>query len=115
MSRTQEVEVVFVYTTFPDQQTAQDIGGALVASRLAACANIFPDMTAIYEWQGKLETERECAVFLKTRLVTQTALTAELKRLHPYDTPAIITLPVSDCDGDYFDWLRQQTTKQKDG
>ena len=107
--------VCFVYTTFPDPATAQEICGFLVNARLAACANIFPGMTAIYEWQGGLETETECAAFLKTQDAVRAALAAELKRRHPYDTPAIVTLPVSHCDRDYFDWLRQQTKPRQGG
>ena len=109
MKDPQQSDVCFVYTTFPDKETAQKISGSLVEARLAACANIFDGMTAIYTWQSKLETETECAVFLKTLTTAQNTLVAKLKHLHPYDTPAIVTIPTSHCDPDYFEWLSQQT------
>ncbi len=113
MGDTRQSDVSFVYTTFPDREAAQNVCRPLVEARLAACANIFDGMTAIYEWQGKLETQRECAVILKTPSAVRDPLVAALKHRHPYDTPAIVTLPVSHCDSDYFGWLCGQTELPK--
>jgi periplasmic divalent cation tolerance protein len=44
-----ESEFVFLYSTFPDRETAESVGRALVEAKLAACVNIFPTMTSIYE------------------------------------------------------------------
>ena len=101
-------EAVIVYTTFPDMAAAQQVCKTVIAERLAACANIFPSMTAIYEWQGTLETEQECAVFLKTRQSAAENLMRHLKREHPYDTPAILVIPLSAVDQDYGAWISQQ-------
>lgn len=109
MTQLPDSGLVLVYTTFPDMAVAKNVCMSLVKDRLAACANIFPAMTAIYEWQGNLETEDECAVLLKTQIGLAEALMKSLKSRHPYDTPAILTIPISAADEDYSRWLHAQT------
>ena len=108
MSEMSPSPAVIVYTTFPDMTVAQEICNTLVSERLAACANIFPAITAIYEWQGVLETEQECAAFLKTREQVASDLMRHLKDLHPYDTPAILVIPTGGVDQDYDAWISNQ-------
>ncbi len=104
-----ETDLVIVYTTFPNDGVAKDICKSLVEKRLAACANLFPSMTAIYEWQGKLEQDAECAAFLKTKTSLAQSLSETLKSAHPYDTPAILVLPTQAADADYQGWVDRQT------
>lgn len=104
-----KVDLVIVYTTFPDQEAAETICKSLVEDRFAACANIFPSITAIYEWQGSLGVDQECAAFLKTSSSKVGSLSERLKVVHPYETPAIVELPASGVDEDYLAWVKQQT------
>lgn len=109
MADQSKADLVIVYTTFPNDGVAKDICKSLVEKRLAACANLFPSMTAIYEWQGKLEQEAECAAFLKTKASLAQSLSEALKSAHPYDTPAILVLATRGADADYEGWVDQQT------
>ena len=59
-------DVLMVYTTFPDEQSAKRIARELVKLKLAACANIFGGMTSIYEWKGEVMEEGEVGVLFKT-------------------------------------------------
>jgi periplasmic divalent cation tolerance protein len=104
-----ESEFVLVYTTFPDETTARNVGELLVAARLAACVNIYPPILSIYEWQGKLEAERETAAFIKTRRTLADEAIAAARELHPYSVPCFLVLPVSGGDPDYLAWLGTQT------
>jgi len=102
-------EFVFVYSTFPDEASARRVAETLVTQKLAACVNIYPPMTSIYEWQGKLETGPEVAAFIKTRksLVDDVIKTA--RPLHPYTVPCFLTLPIESGNDDYLAWARGQT------
>jgi periplasmic divalent cation tolerance protein len=102
-------EFVLVYSTFPDEATARRIGETLVTARLAACVNIQPPMLSIYEWQGRLETAPERAMFIKTRRVLADAAIAAARRLHPFIVPCFLILPIIGGDPDYLAWLRAQT------
>lgn len=100
---------ILVYTTFASEADARRIGGALVETRLAACVNIFPNMVSIYEWQGKLDEAGETAMLIKSRKGLQDRVLAEAKRLHPYDTPALLVLEIGAGDSDFCGWIATQT------
>ncbi|HEY2445024.1 MAG TPA: divalent-cation tolerance protein CutA [Rhizomicrobium sp.] len=102
-------EFVFLYSTFPDCEAAEKLGRALVERKLAACVNIFPPMTSIYEWEGKLETSMETAILIKTRRELAERAIAAARPLHPYTLPCFLILPISGGNDDYFAWARART------
>jgi periplasmic divalent cation tolerance protein len=101
-------ELTLVYTTLPDQ-TAEAFGRALVESRLAACVNIYPGTTALYEWKGVLEKAGEAGLIIKTTADRLDALLEQARALHPYETPALLVLGPVKANGDYFAWAKAQT------
>jgi periplasmic divalent cation tolerance protein len=102
-------EFVFVYSTFPDAGAARTVAEALVAAKLAACVNIYPPMTAIYEWNGRMETATEVGVFIKTRRVLADRAIETARPLHPYTVPCFLVLPIDGGNDDYLAWARAQT------
>lgn len=106
---TQPSGLVFVYTTLPDEAVAREIATDLVSAKLAACVNIYPGMTSVYEWEGKLDTAREVGCFIKTRAGLAQEVMAALRKRHPYTTPAMLVLPILAGNADYLDWARAQT------
>jgi len=108
-----DTEFVFVYSTFPDRQSAGDVAEALVREKLAACVNISALMTSVYEWQGQIQSEPEIAVWIKTRRSLVDAVIAAARRLHPYEVPCFLTLPIDTGNEDYLAWARSQTNVTK--
>jgi periplasmic divalent cation tolerance protein len=100
---------VVIYATFPSAAEAECIGGVLVERRLAACVNIFPQMTAIYIWQGARHRESEAAMFIKTRAGLADSVVAETRKLHPYTNPALVVLPIEGGSQDFLAWIAEQT------
>jgi len=104
-----ETEFIFVYSTFPDADSARRVAEELVKARLAACVNIHGPMTSVYEWQGKLETGPEFAAFIKTRASLADTVIAAARPLHPYTVPCFLILPIMGGNADYLGWARGQT------
>jgi periplasmic divalent cation tolerance protein len=100
---------VLIYSTFPSQSEAERIGGRLVDCGLAACVNIFPQMTAIYIWDGKRQRESETAMIIKTRAALAHTAIAEVRKLHPYANPALLVLPIIGGSDDFMAWIAAQT------
>jgi periplasmic divalent cation tolerance protein len=100
---------VFVYTTWPSIVEAERAGRALVERRLCACVNILPGMISHYWWQGALERGEEVVMIIKTRASLAERVTAAVKELHSYATPAILVLPLESVDKGYLDWLMAET------
>jgi periplasmic divalent cation tolerance protein len=102
-------EFCFLYSTFPDNESALSAARVLIDCRLAACVNIYPPMTSVYAWEGKREETREIAVFIKTRRERFDDVIAALRPLHPYTTPCFLMLPIEAGNPDYLAWAREQT------
>ena len=100
---------VFVYTTYPSVVEAQKAGNALVGARLAACVNILPGMISVYRWQGAIERGEEAVMIVKTRASLAEEVRASVKATHPYDTPAILVLPIESVDERYHAWILEET------
>jgi periplasmic divalent cation tolerance protein len=100
--------LVFLYTTLPDEASAKRIAESLVSDRLAACVNIHGPMTSVYEWEGKLETGPEVAAFIKTSRDLVDAAIEAARKLHPYTVPCFLTLPMESGNEDYLTWARGQ-------
>ena len=52
-----------------------DIKNVSVSNKLAACVNIIPGVTSVYEWEGKIENDSELILMIKTRTSLVTNLT----------------------------------------
>jgi periplasmic divalent cation tolerance protein len=100
---------VFVYTTWPSLVEAETAGRALVERRLCACVNILPGMVSHYWWNGALERGEEVVMLIKTRASLTQQVSAAVKTMHSYQTPAILVLPVESVEQTYWAWLLAET------
>ena len=100
---------IFVYTTYPSVVEAERAGCALVERRLCACVNILPGMISHYWWQGAIERGEEAVMIIKTRASLAERVSAAVKEMHSYSTPAILVLPLESVDKPYLDWLMAET------
>jgi periplasmic divalent cation tolerance protein len=100
---------VFVYTTWGTTVEAEDAGRRLVERGLAACVNILPGMISHYRWQGKVERAEETVMIVKTRASLAAAVSEAVKEMHPYDTPAILVMPLESVEKSYLGWLLTET------
>ena len=104
-------DIVFLYVTAPNAETAARIARALVEEKLAACVNIHGEMRSIYEWDGKVELKLETPLFVKTTAAAANQARDRIITLHPYDTPCVAALPVS-AEGSspaFLDWVEKAT------
>ena len=97
-----------VYTTFADDVEAKRVALQLVEDRLAACVNIFPAITAIYRWQGKIEQGQEVAALIKTKDELFAEIENKIKVLHSYETCCVIKLPITAGSEKFLSWIDAQ-------
>ena len=104
--------VSLIYITCKNADEAAEIGRMLVAEKHVACANVLPDMTAIFEWDGAICSESEAVLLLKTATDEVATVVERIKALHSYDLPCVIALPVTSGNQAFLDWVetnRRQT------
>lgn len=105
------MQFIDVWITCPSNDVATRIAEALVEERLAACANVFGGVRSIYRWQGRIEREAEVALLVKSRADAFDELSARVIELHPYDTPAVIAVPIDRVNDEYGAWLADATVR----
>ncbi|HWF13241.1 MAG TPA: divalent-cation tolerance protein CutA [Candidatus Acidoferrales bacterium] len=95
-----------VLVTCGSTAEAKRIACAVVEARLAACVNILPGtVSSIYRWKGKVETARERLLLIKTSRKHLTKLQAAVERLHSYDVPEFLALPIATGSRKYLRWM----------
>lgn len=98
-----------VYVTAADEEEARDIGRAMVAARLAACANVFPEMVPIFGWEGEIGEGEESVVILKTTPERAEDLIVAVEAMHSYECPCAVVLPVVGGSRAFLDWISHET------
>ncbi len=91
--------------TTSSQEEAHEIAKSLVNHKKAACVNIVPRVNSLFWWQGKLESARESLLLVKTRASLFPEVAELVKRIHSYEVPEIIALPIIAGSEDYLKWL----------
>ena len=107
MKATAQFRVVLV--TAPDMKTARRLARAALRERLAACANLIPDLESHYWWGGKIESSREVLLLFKTRAARLRDLEKLILAEHPYDTPEFVVLELTAVTERYLAWLKRET------
>ena len=90
------------------------IARRVVSNRLAACVNIvLSPAESFYTWRGKLERAREYLLVIKTAAKHLAELENEVQRLHSYEVPEFIALPITEGSTKYLSWLEESVTKAR--
>ena len=98
-----------VSTTTETKDQAQKIAKYLVEKKLAACVQISGPIESTYRWKGNVETASEYLCLIKTRTTLFKKVEAAIKKLHPYETPEIIAVPIIKGSREYINWLNDET------
>ena len=104
-------EVVVLYTTWPDAETAETAAAEAIAERLCACANLLAPMTSIYRWEGAVKRAVEIPALFKTSAARAHELCKFLTEKHPHQTPCVLALKPGE-DGShpaFLEWITAET------
>jgi periplasmic divalent cation tolerance protein len=96
---------IVVLSTCDSEEQAALLAGHLVEQRLAACVNILPHVRSIYRWNERVQDSGEWMLVIKSRRDLFVALRAEIEKMHSYEVPEMIALPVVEGSEAYLGWL----------
>lgn len=98
--------MLIVLTTTPDKVEAERLARTIVDAKLAACVQILPQMTSVYFWEGKVQTEPEHLLLIKTLEESFDELSAFIKTHHSYDVPEIVAIDADKVSEAYLNWIQ---------
>ncbi len=96
---------VVILVTAASKKDCRKIARHLVESQLAACVNISARIESIYRWEGKIACDREYQLFIKSTRRLFPEIKTAIAKLHSYQNPEIICLPIIDGSQDYLRWV----------
>ena len=103
-----------VLVTCATPAEAKRIARTVVGKGLAACVSmILSPVDSVYTWKGKLERAREYLLLMKTTSKRLAELENEVKRLHSYDVPEFIAVPITEGSKEYLSWVEESVTRAR--
>ncbi|MBH32237.1 MAG: cation tolerance protein CutA [Gammaproteobacteria bacterium] len=102
------MKIEYIYCTFPNIRLAKKVGRVVLLEKLAACINIIPDVRSLYRWKGKIESDKECVVIIKTTKSKTKNLIRFIENNHPYETPSISSLSVCNISKEFERWIKNE-------
>ncbi|MEU4709488.1 divalent-cation tolerance protein CutA [Nocardia salmonicida] len=101
--------LIAITITAEDSDWLAGFCAGLVSDRLAACANITPEVFSVYRWDGEVEHATEALAVLHTRAELFDAVAARVDTGHPYDTPQLLAVPIVLVSPGYAQWVLDAT------
>ena len=99
---------IVVFSACDSEEQAGRIAHLLVEQRLAACVTILPGARSIYRWKGQVEDTPEWLLIIKSRRDLMDKLRAAVGKIHTYEVPELLALPVVDGSENYLAWLDRE-------
>ena len=99
---------IIALSTFPSKEKAEEAAKAIVEEDLAACVNLIDRIGSIYKWKGKIVSETEILLIIKTLSSKQQQLKKFIKSNHTYANPELIFLPITDGLENYLNWIKEE-------
>jgi periplasmic divalent cation tolerance protein len=102
-----------VMTTTDKRKVADAIAKSLVKKRLAACVQVLGPITSTFTWKSKLGTGKEWLLLIKSRGSAYKKIEKEITRIHNYELPEIIQVPITTGSTGYLKWIDESTKAMK--
>ena len=105
-------EFIQVSTTVNTKETANKIARKLLDERVASCVQVLGPVNSNYWWKGRIERAKEWICLVKARANDFRRIEASIRKVHPYDVPEILAIPVLRGNTDYLNWIRKETARK---
>jgi len=96
-----------VLTSVGSEEEAKTLAEGLVTASLAACVQISQQGQSVYRWQGKIVSETEYYLSIKTDVKHVPQVISWLKEHHSYEVPEIVVVEAM-AEIAYGQWLQNQ-------
>ena len=99
------MEYVIAFVTTSSVEEAKRIAESLVERKLAACVNVIPQVVSYYWWNGKIESDQEAKLVIKTKSELMEELIESVRKLHSYEICEVTSVPIVGGNADYLKWI----------
>ena len=106
-------ELIIIKTTVKNKITKNNIINELIINNYVSCINVIENVSSHYKWQGKVESEKENILLIKTMRRNEKLVYEVIGAIHDYETPEIITIAINNIDSSYLNWANESIVTKK--
>lgn len=103
---------ILVFIDCADKKEAEEISRKLLEKRLVACVNILTNpVRSLYFWPPKskyIEDADEIILLAKTFDEKWKEIEKTVSKMHSYDTPGILAIPLTHVSKKYLAWMKKE-------
>lgn len=99
--------MILFYVPYPNKEVAESVAEKIITKKLAACCQIFDCVSSFYIFKGKFSKDKEVVMILKTLEKSQKQLEEEIKKLHPYECPCILSQKIDGVNEEYLSFMKE--------
>ena len=103
----EEPKYIVVFITTGGTEEAQQISKILLEQKKVACVNIIDKVNSLFWWEDKLDSAQENLLITKTKASLLPEIINLVKKVHSYDVPEIIALPIVGGNQEYLEWIEK--------
>ncbi|MCK9572015.1 MAG: divalent-cation tolerance protein CutA [Candidatus Omnitrophica bacterium] len=96
---------IIIFVTAANKKEAKIIAESLIREKLAACVNIVAKVDSLFWWKQSIERAAEILLIIKSRRDKFSRIVKLVKKLHSYQVPEIIALPIIAGEKKYLRWI----------
>ena len=103
----EESRYIVILITSDSVEEADHIARVRLKKKKVACVNIVRGIDSYFWWEGKPNSARENLLIAKTKASLLPEILEVVRKVHSYDVPEVIALPIIGGNKDYLEWLEQ--------
>lgn len=103
---------IVVLSACASVEEANRIATELVEKRLAACVNMMSGVRSVYRWKNEVEESQEVLLVIKTSRALFESVASQIEKMHSYEVPEVIALPVVDGAEQYLEWMARELAEE---
>ena len=103
---------IVIFITTATEKQAKRIANTLLTQKKAACVSILPRVHSLFWWKSKIDSADEALLVVKTESRLLEATVKLVRKLHSYDVPEIIALPIIGGNEEYLEWISESLKKK---
>lgn len=106
-------DLIVVVTSVGTEDQALDVAHALIRNRQAACVNIIPNVHSIYRWKGRVCSDGEMLLVIKTVASAFEGVQETIQKVNTYELPEVLAYRVDQASDLFGDWIARMTEPPK--
>jgi len=106
-------DLIVVVTSVGTEDQALDVAHALIRNRQAACVNIIPNVHSIYRWKGRVCSDGEMLLIIKTVAEEFEGVKETIQKVNTYELPEVLAYRVDHASELFGDWIARMTVRPK--